>query len=46
MIKPADTDYAADYDTDYERPIFCPKIRKKLLFDAKIWRNDFPTTLF
>ena len=33
MIETADTDYVADYDTDYERPIM------SLYFDRKSEKN-------
>ena len=47
MIQTADTDYAADYDTDYEKPIksgcFDKKIPQNCLFNPK---NKFLKTLF
>jgi len=35
MIETADTDYAADYDTDYERPIVSQYFERKFLNNPK-----------
>ena len=44
MIKTADTDYAADYVTVYERPImsrYFDRKSEKRQFDAKLLRRPF-----
>jgi len=44
MIETADIDYAADYDTVYERPImsrYFDQKFKKILFPARIFDNLF-----
>jgi len=36
MIETVDTDYAADYDTDYKRPIMTDILSENILITVKI----------